>query len=127
MIGWDVQDQLFPHIDPIGRIMKVDGYPVKVIGTLAKQGNVMGQSQDSVVYMPLTLFKKRIAPNEDIGVFMKPIGGVAHGRSGDGRGPLDPPFAAEDQVRQGRSVRSRDGGDAPGPLEEHLGRAPSCS
>lgn len=77
VIGWDVQDQLFPHMDPIGRIMKVDGYPVKVIGTLAKQGNVMGQSQDSVVYMPLTLFKKRIAPNEDIGVFMKPIGGVA--------------------------------------------------
>jgi putative ABC transport system permease protein len=77
VIGWDVQDQLFPHIDPIGRVFKVDGYPVKVIGTLAKQGNVMGQSQDNVVYMPLTLFKKHIAPSEDIGVFIKPIGGVA--------------------------------------------------
>ena len=77
VIGWDVQDQLFPHMDPIGRVMKIDGYPVKVIGTLAKQGNVMGQSQDSVVYLPLTLFKKHIAPSEDIGVFIKPIGGVA--------------------------------------------------
>ncbi len=77
VIGWDVQDQLFPHLDPIGRVFKVDGYPVKVIGTLAKQGNVMGQSQDNVVYMPLTLFKKHIAPSEDIGVFIKPIGGVA--------------------------------------------------
>ncbi|HEX9687611.1 MAG TPA: ABC transporter permease [Thermoanaerobaculia bacterium] len=77
VIGWDVQDQLFPHLDPIGRIMKIDGYPVKIIGTLAKQGNVMGQSQDSVVYLPLTLFKKHIAPSEDIGVFIKPIGGVA--------------------------------------------------
>jgi putative ABC transport system permease protein len=77
VIGWDVQDQLFPHMDPIGRIMKIDGYPVKIIGTLAKQGNVMGQSQDSVVYLPLTLFKKHIAPSEDIGVFIKPIGGVA--------------------------------------------------
>jgi putative ABC transport system permease protein len=77
VIGWDVQDQLFPHMDPIGRVMKIDGYPVKVIGTLAKQGNVMGQSQDNVVYLPLTLFKKHIAPSEDIGIFIKPIGGVA--------------------------------------------------
>jgi putative ABC transport system permease protein len=77
VIGWDVQDQLFPNQDPIGRVMKVDGYPVKVIGTLAKQGNVMGQSQDNVVYMPLTLFKNHIAPTSDIGIFIKPIAGVA--------------------------------------------------
>ena len=76
VIGWDVQDQLFPTMDPIGREMKIDGYPVKVIGTLTKQGNVMGQSQDNVVYLPLTLFKKHIAPSEDIGIFIKPKGGV---------------------------------------------------
>ena len=76
VIGWDVQDQLFGKNDPIGRVMKIDGYPVKIIGTLAKQGNVMGQSQDSVVYVPLTLFKKHIAPSEDIGIFIKPRGGV---------------------------------------------------
>jgi putative ABC transport system permease protein len=77
VIGWDVQDQLFPNLDPVGRIMKIDGYPIKVIGTLAKQGNVMGQSQDNVAYIPLTLFKKHIAPTEDIGIFIKPKAGVA--------------------------------------------------
>src|ERR1700730_11961414 len=76
IIGWDVQDQLFPNQDPVGKIMKVEGYPVKIIGTLAKQGNVMGQSQDNVVYMPLTLFKKHIAPSQDIGIFIKPKNGV---------------------------------------------------
>ncbi len=76
VIGWDVQDQLFPGIDPIGRIFKVGGYPVKVIGTLAKQGNVLGQSQDNVVYLPLTVFKKHVAPTDDIGIFIKPKGGV---------------------------------------------------
>jgi len=76
VIGWDVQDQLFGTQDPLGRIFKIDGYPVKVIGTLAKQGNVLGQSQDNVVYLPLTLFKKHIAPTDDIGIFIKPIGGV---------------------------------------------------
>jgi putative ABC transport system permease protein len=77
LIGWDVQDQLFPNQDPIGRVMKVGGYPIKVIGTLAKQGNVMGQSQDNVVYMPLTVFKNHVAPTSDIGIFIKPKNGVA--------------------------------------------------
>ena len=76
VIGWDVQDELFPNVDPIGRTIKVDGYPVKVIGTLAKKGSVMGQSQDNVVYIPLTVFHKHIAPSEDIGIFVKPRGGV---------------------------------------------------
>ena len=76
VIGWDVQDQLFPNMDPIGRIMKIDGYPVKVIGTLVKQGNVMGQSRDNVMYIPLTLFKNHIAPTQDIAIFIKPVGGV---------------------------------------------------
>jgi putative ABC transport system permease protein len=76
VIGWDVQDELFPNVDPVGRMIKVDGYPVKVIGTLAKKGSVMGQSQDNVVYMPLTVFHKHIAPTEDIGIFVKPRGGV---------------------------------------------------
>jgi putative ABC transport system permease protein len=76
VIGWDVQDQLFGTQDPIGRIMKIDGYPVKVVGTLVKQGNVMGQSRDNVIYIPLTLFKNHIAPTQNIAVFIKPVGGV---------------------------------------------------
>ena len=77
VIGWDVQDQLFPNQDPLGRIMKVDGFPVKVIGTLAKQGNVLGQNRDTVIHMPLTLFTKHIAKSRDIAIFAKPFGGVA--------------------------------------------------
>jgi putative ABC transport system permease protein len=76
IIGWDVQDELFGGLDPLGRTIKIDGYPVRVIGTLAKQGSVLGQSQDNVVYIPLTLFHKHIAPTEDIGIFIKPKGGV---------------------------------------------------
>jgi putative ABC transport system permease protein len=77
VIGWDVQDQLFPNQDPVGRIMKIDGYPVKVIGTLAKQGNVLGENRDSVIHMPLTLFSKHIANSRDIAIFVKPTAGVA--------------------------------------------------
>ena len=34
------------------------------------------QNQDSVLYMPLTLFAKHVAPVEDIGIFVKPHGGL---------------------------------------------------
>src|SRR5262249_9724502 len=76
VIGWDVQDELFPNVDPIGRTMKIDGYPVRIIGTIKKLGSVMGQSQDNVVYVPLTVYHKHIAPDDDIGIFVKPRGGV---------------------------------------------------
>ena len=76
IIGWDVQDELFQNVDPIGRTVKIDGYPVRVIGTIAKQGSVLGRSQDNVMYIPLTLFHKHIAPDDDIGIFIKPKGGV---------------------------------------------------
>jgi putative ABC transport system permease protein len=76
VIGWDVQDQFFPNRDPIGREIKIDGFPVRVVGTLAKQGSVLGQSQDNVVYIPLTLFMKHITSDEGISIFIKPIGGV---------------------------------------------------
>lgn len=78
VIGWDVHDQLFPGQDPIGRTFKIDGFPVKVIGTLAKQGTVLGQSRDNVVYVPLTLFKKHIAPSGNIDIYIRPRGGVEH-------------------------------------------------
>jgi putative ABC transport system permease protein len=76
VIGWDVQDQLFPNQDPIGRTFKIDGYPVSVIGTLAKEGTVLGQNRDTVVYVPLTLFNKHIAPSQNISIFIRPLGGV---------------------------------------------------
>ena len=76
VIGWDVQDQFFPNVDPIGREIKIDGYPVKVVGTLAKQGSVLGQSRDNVVYIPLTLFQKHVSSEDGIGIFIKPRGGV---------------------------------------------------
>src|SRR6266540_2706211 len=106
VLGWDVQDQLFGTQDPIGRIMKIDGYPVKVVGTLVKQGNVMGQSRDNVIYIPLTLFKNHIAPTQDIAIFIKPVGGVEGAN------------AATDEVRT--ILRHGHGGNAADPLEELL-------
>src|SRR6266567_3614859 len=58
IIGTDIQDHLFPGIDPLGQELRVDGVPYTVIGISEKQGSTFGASQDNWVAVPLTAFQK---------------------------------------------------------------------
>jgi len=71
VIGWDVQDQLYPGLDPIGRFVSVEGYPLKVIGLLRRQGSVLGQSQDNVAYIPLEVYEKLFGRNRSLDIWVK--------------------------------------------------------
>jgi putative ABC transport system permease protein len=76
IIGSDVRDELFGKLDPIGRTMLVANQPVRVIGLLRKQGSLLGQSQDSVLYMPLSSFRKRFGTRRSIDLFIRAENGV---------------------------------------------------
>jgi putative ABC transport system permease protein len=76
IIGTDVKDELFGQLDPIGRTMWVADQPMRVIGLLRKQGSVLGQNQDKVLYMPITAWRKRFGARESIDIFVKAQGGV---------------------------------------------------
>ncbi len=76
VIGSDVRDELFGKLDPIGRTMLVAGQPVRVIGLLRKQGSLLGQSQDSIVYLPLSTFRKRFGTRRSLGLFVRATGGI---------------------------------------------------
>ena len=71
VIGWDVRDQLFPGLDPIGRDLNIDGYPLRVIGVLSEQGSVLGQNQDNVAYIPLKLYEKVFGRNRSIDIWVQ--------------------------------------------------------
>ena len=77
VIGFDVKDQCFPGISPIGRVLYVGGYPVTVIGVQTKQGNVLGQSRDNVVFVPVTFVRKIMTSREDLAIFVRPSLGMA--------------------------------------------------
>ncbi len=77
VIGSDVREELFGQLDPIGRTMRVADQPMRVIGLLRKQGSVLGQNQDKVLYMPITAWRKRFGTRQSIDVFVKAAGGVA--------------------------------------------------
>jgi putative ABC transport system permease protein len=77
VIGSEVRDELFPRIDPIGKTMTVDNIPFRVIGLLVKQGSVLGQSQDNVVYVPRETLCKAFGANRNLAIYIKAKGGVA--------------------------------------------------
>jgi len=71
VIGADVRDELFPGLDPIGRMVKIDDVPFKVIGLLVKKGSVLGETQDKVVHVPLSTFTKYFGTRRSVDVFVK--------------------------------------------------------
>lgn len=62
LIGQTVAENIFaPGEDPIGKIIRYNKIPIKVIGVLTEKGeNAFGQDQDDVILSPYTTVQKRI-------------------------------------------------------------------
>jgi len=56
VIGADVASQLFPGRDPIGQSVRLDNRPYRVVGVLAKKGQLLGQSMDLIAIIPFNTF-----------------------------------------------------------------------
>jgi putative ABC transport system permease protein len=76
VIGSDVRDELFPRLDPVGRTLTLNGIPFEVIGVLEKQGSVLGQSQDTIVYVPRETLCKAWGAIRNIALYVQAKGGV---------------------------------------------------
>ncbi len=57
-LGVDVIDQLFEKTNPLNKEIIVSGIKLKVIGVLAKKGNMMGGGDDRVIMVPLETGRK---------------------------------------------------------------------
>ena len=77
IIGADVKDELFPGVDPLGRTLQVQGYPVRVIGVQKRLGNIMGQARDRVLFVPITFLMKVLSSDRDVAILVRPQGGMA--------------------------------------------------
>jgi putative ABC transport system permease protein len=58
VLGWEVADKLFGTIDPIDKIVKINGHHFRVVGVSEKKGSAFGNSQDNFVIIPLGSFQK---------------------------------------------------------------------
>jgi putative ABC transport system permease protein len=77
VIGWDVRDELFGPLDPVGREMLVGSGSYRVVGVVAQQGRTLGQSQDNQVWMPIGSYRRAFGNRTSIDLVVKARGGVA--------------------------------------------------
>jgi putative ABC transport system permease protein len=52
VIGKDVADKLFESVNPLGKTVRIQGFPYRIIGVLEKQGSLFGFSLDNVAIAP---------------------------------------------------------------------------
>jgi putative ABC transport system permease protein len=73
VIGKDVADSFFTGTDPVGKTIRLAGFPYTVIGVVEKQGNVFGISLDRFAIAPYTSqIKKVVNPHKVVdGIIVK--------------------------------------------------------
>jgi len=70
-VGWDIVDNLFPNVDPIGKEIRVDGEVCQVIGVGKKLGSALGQSRDNWVILPISRYQKSFGTDQSIRIWGK--------------------------------------------------------
>ncbi len=67
VIGANIAENLFPNIDPIGKTLKIAGYPYQIIGVLEKQGGLFGIfTADNRAFIPIRSFMNNFGSRRDI-------------------------------------------------------------
>jgi putative ABC transport system permease protein len=105
VIGTDVQENLFPGIDPIGQELRADGTPYTVVGVVEKQGSTFGQSQDNFIGVPLTTYQRDYGTQKTVTIYIKAAS------------PGPPLEAAADEVRVLMRARRHNGPGQPDDFE----------
>ncbi len=57
VLGHLIVEKLFYNTDPVGKIVKMDGKPLRVIGIIKKRPEIFGQSQDNYIVIPITTYQ----------------------------------------------------------------------
>jgi len=72
VIGWGTADRLFGDIDPIDKIIQIEGVHFRVVGVSAKRGTLLGRSQDEFAVIPLGQFQMIFGSRPRLSVSVKP-------------------------------------------------------
>jgi putative ABC transport system permease protein len=58
VIGAEIVDALFPNVNPLNKMIALEGKKLMVIGTLDRKGKFLGQSRDNYLFLPTGTFRK---------------------------------------------------------------------
>ena len=60
VIGHEVAETLFPHVEPVDKQIMIDGQRFRVIGVIEKKGRFLGMNRDQDILLPLGSTGKRV-------------------------------------------------------------------
>jgi putative ABC transport system permease protein len=72
ILGWDAADKLFGELDPIDKIISLQGVRFQVVGVAAKKGAVFGASQDEYAIIPLLAFQHMFGVRRSMSLMVLP-------------------------------------------------------
>jgi putative ABC transport system permease protein len=73
IIGWDVADKLFgAGMDPLDKVIKINGVNFRVIGVNEKKGSMFGQSLDNFAVIPLGAYQRLFGARLYLSLAVKP-------------------------------------------------------
>ncbi len=104
VIGYAIAQKLFPFVDPVGRLVRVDKRPYRVVGVFDEKKSAFGGNFDNYVLIPVTTFLGVYGPTDRDG----------HARSVNITVRAKTPALIDDAVEQTRQVLRRDRGVKPG-------------
>ena len=73
IIGPEIVDELFPGMDPLGKVLRVGDQSLVVVGVTEAKGKMLGESRDRFVLMPIRTFEKFRSGRESIAIDIKSV------------------------------------------------------
>jgi len=70
-VGYDIIDNLFEGVDPIGKTIKITGREYTIVGMGERRGSTLGQSEDDYVRIPMTTFEKQFGSRRSLDILVK--------------------------------------------------------
>ena len=65
VIGMDIEENLLPGLDPVGREIRWNNIGCQIIGVGKKEGSSLGTSLDNWIILPLTTYMKEYGTQQD--------------------------------------------------------------
>jgi putative ABC transport system permease protein len=73
VIGWQTADRLFgSNVDPLEKIIQIEGIHFRVVGVSSKRGSLLGRSQDEFAVVPLAQFRMIFGSRRSLSLSVKP-------------------------------------------------------
>ena len=73
VLGWQTADRLFgTNVDPVDKVIQIEGVHFQVVGVSEKKGSMLGQSQDSFAIIPLGQFAMMFGSRRSLDLRIRP-------------------------------------------------------